>query len=221
VDYRAETELGLLCRELLNDLERFRPGLNAGATEAEIVQAVEQRVALRFEELYREHSDGEPESAAMNQLELYRREIGQIFVPRYTVLARADHVATHLQKRSLGGAEPFNRVAYTTFFFTLGLFVVWAPFIPIWEKWVPFALGGLAAFFAPALPDLEAIVRRRRHNFALLRLLVDIDQAGRALPVQYSPKAIKASAVTPHLTGSSEPASEDQDAAAGGHHSPQ
>jgi hypothetical protein len=197
VDYRAESELGALAGELLADLERLRPGVSPaaggdqdseGRAEAD---AIRNRAHLRLRELYRERHEalgealldgsdggGAQGSAHREQLQLFQREIDQIFLPRYTSLALHQNQA----ERAGRGADGFNRAAYALIFFLLGAFVVWAPFIPIWEKWIPFALAGLAAVFSQALPDLRLLLLRRRYQVLLLGLLIDIDQAGKALP---------------------------------------
>lgn len=72
--------------------------------------------------------------------------------------------------------------------------MVWAPFIPIWEKWIPFAAALLAVVFAPALPNLHARLATRRHEIALLSLLMDMDAAGRALPMPETAPALPAHA---------------------------
>ena len=55
------------------------------------------------------------------------------------------------------------RVTYVLSGLALGGLMVWAPFIPIWEKWFPFVLA-LAAFF---LPDAQLAFHRRRYARAL------------------------------------------------------
>lgn len=179
-DYRAGTELGALARDLVADLERVRPGLADAPSPAALQEQVASRVDVRLLEIYRDQSmdpDLQDEGARA-QLRLYQREIDQILVPRYAALALARNAAERGPKRHSG----YNRAAYTFLFFLLGIFIVWAPFIPVYEKWVPFALALLAPFISPLLPDLHGLAERRRHELRLLTLLVDMDQAGRALP---------------------------------------
>ncbi len=215
MDYRAETELGALARDLLEDLERVRPGLAVVATgpatgaeaEAETRQAVAARLHLRLGELYREQCqsvDEEMASAAPPgpgstdladptlplplapaepaQLVLYRRELDQILLPRYAALACQQN-RWERTRESRRGLDGYNRAAYAALFFFIGLFIVWAPFIPIWEKWIPFALAAVAPLMSPFLPDLHRFAQVRAYRLSLLTLLVDVDEAGKALPM--------------------------------------
>jgi hypothetical protein len=182
VDYPAESELGALSKDLLNDLERVRLGFPEGASPEQVRAAVDERVRLRLDELYRERFADDPGPEAAVRLALYRREIDQILVPRYAALVQRDNHAERTRPRPWTGADAVNRASYAALFFIIGIFVVWAPFIPVWEKWIPFAAGGLASLIAPVLPDLSRFGRRRRFRLALLKLLIDIDQAGAALP---------------------------------------
>ena len=109
-----------------------------------------------------------------------RRPFGQL--PRYAALALRHNRSERAPVRIGQGADLFNRTAWTLIFGAIGAFVVWAPFIPIWEKWIPFAGALCALVFAPALPDLHRRLLLRRHEVALLALLLDMDAAGRALP---------------------------------------
>lgn len=185
-DFRAQTELGALCRELLADLERLRPGLPCGS-EAELLEAARARADVRLGELHRERHAvleelGEGAAEAQQQLALYRREVEQILLPRWASLALRQGRAERAPRAVLRGADGFNRATWALISLLIGAFVVWAPFIPIWDKWIPFAAGALAAYFAPALPDLHGALLRRRHEVGLLALLIDLDRAGEALP---------------------------------------
>ena len=177
-----ESDLGALGRELLNDLERLRPAFPDQATPEEVETVVAERVAVRLPELYKERFEQEPEAEATARLAMFRREIEQILIPRYVALARHENHLERHRPRPWTGGDAVNRACYGGLFLLLGFLVVWAPFIPIWEKWIPWALGGLAVVFAPALPDLSRRVRRRHFKLSLLKLLIDVDQAGKALP---------------------------------------
>lgn len=199
-DYRAESELGSLARDLLADLERLRPGLPDTGSADELLEALRPRAAVRLEELYRDHFAAAEEALSggdakadtdTGRLALYRREIDQLLLPRYAVLAQRQNRSERAPATPMRGADLFNRAAYALIFLLIGLFVVWAPFIPIWDKWIPFVLGGLAATFAPALPDLHRRLLLRRHQIQVLTLVIDLDQAGQALP--------ESSAVAPGL----------------------
>lgn len=180
--YRATTELGALAGELIADLERLRPGLPQGATAEEIRRLCDERLRLRLPEMYREYQADTAESDFDAQLALYEREVQQVLLPRYVTLAERQN---QLERRSGQGrgADTYNRLTYAVMFFAIGLFVVWAPFIPLWEKWIPFALAACAPLLSPWLPDLYQLLMHRRHDVALGVLQMDLDQAGRSLPL--------------------------------------
>jgi hypothetical protein len=178
LSYRATTELGTLASALLADLERLRPGFAATADIAQIAEQCTTRVRLRLPELYAEFQ-GEDGPDAESQLALYSREVEQVLIPRYAKLALAQN---QIERHATRGAL-YNRLSYAALFFVLGLFIVWAPFIPIWEKWVPFALAVIAPLVSPWLPDLYQSLRLRQHRIHLGVLLMDLDEAGRTLPL--------------------------------------
>lgn len=190
--HRAETELGSLVGDLLADLERFRPGIAESASVDELTTRLRERAQLRLEELYREYrvddGSGDGSGAAESaQLDLYRREIDQLLIPRYAALARIQNQRERAVTRPWQGPDLYNRLTYVALFFALGIFVVWAPFIPIWEKWLPFALAAIAPLCTPWLPNLYQQLVTRQHQLALGVLHVDLDQAGRALPLPPAP----------------------------------
>lgn len=185
--YRPETEFGSLCGELLADLERFRPGLPADASSGTLRELLRARATTRLDELFRERRVDDGDSGAdaetVQQLDLYRREVEQVLLPRYAELAERQNRHERDRSDAARGLDLQNRLTYGVIFFLIGLFVVWAPFIPIWEKWVPFALAALAPLFTPWLPDLPLLLGRRRHAMALGILTMDLDGAGRSLPL--------------------------------------
>ncbi len=178
MSYRPTTELGALTASLLADLERLRPGLPPTATEAEISEQCRARAELRLPELYAEYQ-GELDADAQAQLTLYRREVEQLLIPRYAKLAAEQN----RQERSQTRGAVYNRLAYAALFFALGLFIVWAPFIPIWEKWLPFAFAVVAPLLAPWLPNLHGALQQRQHQLRLGLLHMDLDEAGKTLPL--------------------------------------
>lgn len=178
MSYRPTTELGALTSALLADLERMRPGLSPTASEAEIAEQCQARATLRLPELYSEYQ-GEATPDSDSQLALYRREIDQLMIPRYVKLAQQQNLIERSQMRGV----LYNRVSYAVLFFVLGIAVIWAPFIPIWEKWLPFALACIAPLLSPWLPNLYGALRLRQHRLSLGLLVMDLDEAGRTLPL--------------------------------------
>ena len=70
------------------------------------------------------------------------------------------------EKREFGlwrGGDPIARITYVFLGLLIGGLCVELPFIPIWEKWFPFAL----AFGAWWLPDAQTRFHKRRYARAL------------------------------------------------------
>lgn len=83
-----------------------------------------------------------------------------------------------LEERGFGrwrDGDLLARLAYVLMGLTLGGLIVWLPFIPIWERWVPFvtAVGGWW------LPDAQVAWHRRRYGRALGRI---VERMGRLQP---------------------------------------
>ncbi|HTA17854.1 MAG TPA: hypothetical protein VK989_01095 [Polyangia bacterium] len=77
---------------------------------------------------------------------------------------------TALEARGFGrwrGGDLTARLAYVLGGLTLGGLIVWLPFIPIWEKWVPFALA-VGGWW---LPDAQVAWHRRRYGRELGRII--------------------------------------------------
>jgi hypothetical protein len=80
---------------------------------------------------------------------------------------------TALERRGFGswrGGDVYARVVYALAGLLVGGLCVALPFIPIWEKWFPFAVG-VAAWW---LPDAQAAWHRRRHGRMLGRMVRDL-----------------------------------------------
>jgi hypothetical protein len=145
-EYAAET----VSREILARLERRRASLagDAGATAAEITAALTEARAR-----YDEAGLPPPYFAAL------ARELGPVLAERWRAVAEP-YVA--LEGRGFGvwrGGDLIARLAFLFAGLVAGGLCVWAPFIPIWEKWFPFALA-VAAFW---LPDAQVAWHRGRY----------------------------------------------------------
>lgn len=130
-------------------------------------------------------------------LEPVRREYGELDLPaRYldalekelmaTIPARWRLIAepfTADETRGFGlwrGGDVFARLGFLAIAAAIGFFVVWAPFIPIWEKWLPFALGAGAWW----LPDLQTGFHRRRYSRQLGEIVLQMEKAQRQIERQ-------------------------------------
>ncbi len=201
MDYRATTEFGILAGELLADLERLRPGIPENSSQEEIRRLYSERIRLRLPEFYREYQADASDGEDAAQLALYQREMEQLLLPRYLALTERQN---QLERRSgAGGGALYNRITYSALFFVIGLYVVYAPWIPLWDKWIPFLMAFIAPLVSPWLPDLYQILQKRRHAVALGVLHMDLDQAGRSLPL---PPAALPAATTPAATAGGEAA---------------
>ena len=175
----------MLCGELVADLERYRPVIPAESSESEVLSLLEKRSDLRLGELYREFRVEESDSdlSLDTQFALYQREVRAVLLPRYARLAKLQNQQEQAPRRAWQGRELYNRITYGISFFLLGVFLVRAPFIPLWEKWIPFALAALAPILSPFLPDLHGAWLAQKHQVALFGLAEDLDKLGRSLPL--------------------------------------
>jgi hypothetical protein len=83
---------------------------------------------------------------------------------------------TALEARGYGrwrNGDLSARLLYVLGGLTLGGLIVWLPFIPIWEKWVPFALAAAGWF----LPDAQVAFHRRRYGRELGRIIQRLGEA--------------------------------------------
>lgn len=169
---RSRTELGLLMRELLGDLERVRPGLPERASVEELRVLLGVRASERLGELYRLRCfAGEADADAAVLLAFYRREMIQIFLPRYARLAhRQNFIERHLAKAKLR-----DRLVHALRFFIAGTVLVMLPFAVLHASWLPFALAAVAPRMGLWLSRCNATATYQR---ALRQLHRDLDAAG-------------------------------------------
>jgi hypothetical protein len=83
---------------------------------------------------------------------------------------------TALEGRGFGrwrGGDLSARLTYVLGGLALGGLVVWLPFIPIWERWVPFALAASGWW----LPDAQVAWHRRRYGRELGRIVRRLAEA--------------------------------------------
>jgi hypothetical protein len=199
----------MLCGELLADLERYRPALPAQAGEADILAQLTQRAEIRLAELYREFRVDESDASLSedSQFALYKREVETVLLPRYARIAQTQNRHEQAPRLAWQGRDLYNRLSYALGLFLLGVFIVWAPFIPIWEKWIPFALAALAPLLSPFLPDLYGAWLNQKHQLALFGLHEDLDQLGRALPLPPVTASSDSKKLLSGATGSAQSAS--------------
>ena len=154
--------------EVLTHLERHRIAI---AEDPAKVRA-ETRVALARVE--RAYEDAGLPSAYLRALVA---EVESALPERWRALASP---FSQVEARGFGvwrGGDLVSRVVYVFAGLAIGGLCVAAPFIPIWEKWFPFALA-VAGWW---LPDGQAWLQRRRYARRLGEIVRDMAGAQPAL----------------------------------------
>lgn len=154
--------------QVVEHLERRRPGIvgSEAMVKAEVENAL---VPVRKE--YEEYQ------LPASYFDALKEELAATLPARWRAVAGP---FTRLEEAGFGlwrGGDVVARLAYVGLGLVLGGFAVWAPFIPIWEKWFPFAVAALAWF----LPDLQARWHKRRYARELGAIVSAIDRAQPAL----------------------------------------
>jgi hypothetical protein len=166
--------------EVIGHLERRRGEILGHEA---IVRAEVEHALVPIRDAYRE--SGLP-AAYFAALE---KEVREVLPARWREAARA---FTALEKRSFGswrGGDVYARVVYVFGGLLVGGLCVEAPFIPIWQKWFPFALA-VGGWW---LPDLQAAWHRRRYGRQLGALVRDIGSRQRALEAAVTLKELEGS----------------------------
>jgi hypothetical protein len=162
--------LGGFLDMLLQGFENCRPGLSdetlraeEGASDAFFVELYEKEVA-RLEETVRLFETGLPDGVQREIFETVDELVRKVVIPAYVRVARRFTIRErndfYLLPDPLHGIERFF---WGLAGMGLGGFVIWAPFIPVWQKeWVlVFVIGGL--FF----PDVRRYLALRRYQSEL------------------------------------------------------
>src|SRR6202140_1408166 len=167
--YRLES----IGRFLIDSFERRRPALQAWspAVEESLRAESEQELQQMERQCVELGVDDPPYWLRV------RGALQAVLLPRYAALAR-EEVA--LSRRDYGlwrGGDLLARLAFAGVGLVLGGLAVALPFIPVTEKWVPWAL-----FVAgPFLPDAWFWWYRRRYRKRLQALVLDLGRAGDSL----------------------------------------
>jgi hypothetical protein len=137
--------------------------------------------------LFRREADG-----ALAQMEQQSRELGfdhprhwararemveNVLIPRYFKLAQSENEAAAKEYGLWRGGDLVARGAFALVGLVLGALLVWIPWIPVYEKWIPWALFVLGPF----LPDAYLWWYRRKHERKLLALVEDLAREGASL----------------------------------------
>src|SRR4051812_42426799 len=106
-----------------------------------------------------------------------REVVAGVLVPRYLALARAENEVAANDYGLWRGGDLIARGAFAVLGLVLGALMVWIPWIPVYEKWVPWALFLLGPF----LPDAYLWWYRRKHLKKLGALVADLAREGETL----------------------------------------
>jgi len=159
-----EFSAGAVATEVIEHLERRRPSI---VDDDGRVRDAAREALVPVRSAYAE-SDLPP-----GYFEALEKEILDTVPDRWR---RAARTFTRLEERGLGGWRGGDVVARLSYGFgglAIGGFILWAPFIPVWEKWVPFALCVGALF----LPDLTRWWQRRRYAKELGQIVATLERA--------------------------------------------
>jgi hypothetical protein len=163
---------------LVQTFENCRPGLTDGvaggapAVVEEYFGALYEKERSRLPEIVGHQSAFLSEDAQADLARRVDEQVRSVVVPAYARVAGPftcrERNDFYLSRHPWHGAE---RLAWAVAGMTLGAFVVWAPFIPLWSKeWVlVFAVGGLV------FPELRRLVAFRRYETELNRIVARAD----------------------------------------------
>lgn len=163
-EYSAQT----VAIEVLSHLERRREAIihDEALVSAEVERAL---VPVR-----RSYLDAELPASYLDALEA---EVRATLPARWRTRALR---FTEQEQRDFGvwrGGDIIARLCYVLIGLVIGGLIVAAPFIPIWEKWFPFLLSGLAWW----LPSAQIALARRRYARSLGELAREIGAAQKQL----------------------------------------
>lgn len=164
---------GQVATVVLEHLERRRAALVDGPDEeaAARVEAAVSEALVPVGEAYREAELPAPYLAALtNELRASLPRAWLRIARRYTALEARDFGVWR-------GGDPVARLTYVFVGLVLGGLILWAPFIPIWEKWFPFVLAAGGWW----VPDLQTRFHKRRYARALGGLVAQLERAQPAL----------------------------------------
>jgi hypothetical protein len=170
--------LGGFLDQLVQTLENCRPGLSdetvgrgPEAVQQFYGQIYEKEVARLRQSVEREHAHL-PDEVREDLKRRVDERVRQVLIPAY---ARLSGPLTRRERNDFFVLPPnlhgIERGALALVGMLVGFFVIWAPFIPLWEKeWVlPFAVSGL--FF----PEIRRYFALKRYERELNRLVARLD----------------------------------------------
>ena len=173
-------QLAAVGRFLLEAFERRRPGFTTWTPQVEASLATEAEGALiEMERQCKEVGFDDPA-----YWQKARDAVEAVIIPRYRQLARQELDLAGKSYHLWRGGDLVARLAFAGTGLLLGALAVAIPWIPVTEKWVPWALfiGG------PFLPDAQLWYFRWRHRRRLQAVINDLAAADKAVDT-YRPLA--------------------------------
>jgi hypothetical protein len=165
-------------KEVLAHLERRRADILGHDA---IVRAEVEHALVPIRDAYRESGLPAPYFAALE------KEVREVIPARWRAAARD---FTALEQRSFGswrGGDVYARAVYVILGLVVGGLCVKAPFIPLWDKWFPFALAAGGWW----LPDAQAAWHRRQYTRRLGELVRDVGSRQQALEAAVTLKELE------------------------------
>jgi hypothetical protein len=160
-------------REVLAHLERRRAEISG---DEAAVRGELDRALAPLRDAYRESALPPAYFAALEQ------ELGEVVPARWRAAAVPFTTAEQRGFGSWRGGDVYARITYVFVGLLVGGLCLRLPFIPIWEKWFPFALG-VGAWW---LPDAQAAWHRRRYARRLGEIVSEVGARQRALEAKVS-----------------------------------
>jgi hypothetical protein len=165
--------LAAIAQHVLSMFEVRRPGIDRWNAETLERLRREAESALRqMEQQCTELGVDDP-----GHWERARAVVRDVLLPRYQRLAEEENAAAARDYGMWRGGDLVARATFALSGLVLGAIVVAVPWIPIYEKWVPWALFVLGPF----LPDAYSWWYRRRYQKRLEALVADLAREGAAL----------------------------------------
>src|SRR5438552_9514181 len=194
--------LAAVAQHLLSLFEVRRPGMARWDSEALERLGREAESALRqMEQQCRELGIDDPPHWARA-----RSVVRDALLPRYARLAEAENAAAARDYGLWRGGDLIARASFALCWLVLGAIAVAVPWIPVTEKWVPWALFVLGPF----VPDAYSWWYRRRYRRRLEALVLDLAREGATLeayrPLSEVQQSLGLSAAPPELPDTDAPA---------------
>src|SRR5438067_10985795 len=187
--------LAAIAQHLLAVFEVRRPGVSRWDAETDERLRREADSALQqMEKQCRELGIDDPP-----RWQRARAVVHDALLPRYERLAEAGNAAAARDYGMWRGGDLVARAAFALTGLVLGAIAVAVPWIPVQEKWVPWALFVLGPF----VPDAYSWWYRRRYRRRLEALVLDLAREGATLeayrPLSEAQQRLGLSAAPPEL----------------------